>query len=234
MLLLSAAIAPSIALLYYFYMRDRYEKEPRRMLLKAFMAGSLAVIPVLIVEMRLNLFDMADSSLLAAGYTAFVVAGLVEEAFKYLLFFMYIWKDREFDEMYDGIVYCVFISLGFATVENVGYVLGSGFNTALIRSLTAVPAHALFGVTMGYYLGIAKFVRPALRTKYTRLAFLVPILLHGFYDFILFSQRFYMLVLFVPYMLYLWRRALKNVDELVEYSPYKQVLRDADDIESEE
>lgn len=234
MLLLSAAVAPSIALLYYFYMRDRYEREPRRMLIKAFIAGSFAVIPVLLVEMSLNIFDMADISLLSAGYTAFIVAGLVEEAFKYLVFFLYIWKDREFDEMYDGIVYCVFISLGFATVENVGYVLASGFNTALIRSLTAVPAHALFGVAMGYYLGIAKFIRPDLKTKYARLGFIIPVILHGIYDFILFSQRFYMLILFIPYMLYLWRRALKNVDELVEYSPYKLILRDADETENEE
>lgn len=233
MLLLSAAIAPSIALLYYFYMRDRYEKEPRRMLIKAFAAGSFAVIPVLLAEMSLNIFELADSSLLAAGYTAFVVAGLVEEAFKYLIFFLYIWKDREFDEMYDGIIYCVFISLGFATVENVGYVLASGFNTALIRSLTAVPAHALFGVTMGYYLGIAKFIRPHMKAKYAWLGFIVPVILHGIYDFILFSQRFYMLILFIPYMLYLWRRALKNVDELVEHSPYKAVFRDTEEPEDE-
>lgn len=223
MLLLTCALAPSAALLYYFYMRDKYEKEPRRLLIKAFLLGGAVVIPVLFVEMSLNIFDMADSSLLAAGYTAFVVAGLVEEAFKYMLFFLYVWKDREFNEMYDGIVYSVFISLGFATVENIAYVISTGFNTALIRSLTAVPAHALFGVAMGYYLGIAKFAKPKYRRKLIWRGFLVPILLHGLYDFILFSQRFYMLIFFIPYMLYLWRRGLNNVDELVEFSPFRNV-----------
>lgn len=221
MLLLASALAPSAALLYYFYMRDKYEREPRRCLLKAFLLGGVIVVPVLFVEMVLNVFDMADSSLLAAGYTAFVVAGLVEETFKYLLFFLYIWKHREFDEMYDGIVYSVFISLGFATVENLAYVLSTGFNTALVRSLTAVPAHALFGVAMGYYLGIAKFAKEKYRRKLIWLGFLSPVLLHGVYDFILFSQRFSMLIFFIPYMLYLWRRGLRNVDELVEFSPFR-------------
>ncbi|MGE5631432.1 MAG: PrsW family glutamic-type intramembrane protease [Caulobacteraceae bacterium] len=222
MFLLASALAPSAALLYYFYMRDKYEKEPRRVLLKAFLFGGFIVIPVLFVEMAFNIFGMTGSSLLAAGYTAFVVAGLVEESFKLLLFFLLIWRDKEFNEMYDGIVYCVFIALGFATVENLAYVLTSGgLSTALLRSLTAVPAHALFGVAMGYYLGIAKFAKPQYKRRYLWMGFFVPVILHGIYDFILFSQRFYLLVLFIPYMLYLWKRGLRNVDVLVECSPFR-------------
>ena len=221
MLLLVSAVAPSAALLYYFYTRDKYEKEPRRLLLKAFLLGGSLVIPVLFIEMALNIFDMADLNLLKAGYTAFVVAGLVEESSKFLLFFFYIWRNREFNEMYDGIVYAVFISLGFATVENLAYVLATGFNTALVRSLTAVPAHALFAVAMGYYLGIAKFARPQYRQKYIWLGLIAPIMLHGIYDFILFSQKFYMLLFFLPYMLYLWKSGLRHVDELVEFSPFR-------------
>ena len=221
MLLLAAAVAPSAALLYYFYTRDKYEKEPRILLLKAFLLGGGLVIPVLFVEMRLHIFDMSNVNLFTAGYTAFVVAGLVEESFKFLFFFLYIWKNREFNEMYDGIVYSVFISLGFATVENLAYVLSTGFNTAILRSLTAVPAHALFAVVMGYYLGIAKFAKPQYRKKYMWLGFTTPVILHGIYDFILFSQKFLFLILFIPYMLYLWKRGLRHVDELVDFSPFR-------------
>lgn len=234
MLLFAAALAPSAALLYYFYTRDKYEKEPRRMLLKAFLLGGGLVIPVLFVEIALNIFDNSELNLLTAGYTAFVVAGLVEESFKFLLFFLYIWKAREFNEMYDGIVYSVFISLGFATVENLAYVLSTGFDTALVRSFTAVPAHALFAVAMGYYLGIAKFVKPQFRQKYIWFAFIAPILLHGIYDFILFSQKFYMLLLFLPYMMYLWKRGLRNVDELVEFSPFRNSAEEFTDSEDDE
>lgn len=221
MLLLAAAVAPSAALLYYFYARDKYEKEPRLMLLKAFLLGGGLVIPVLFIEMRLHIFDISSSNLFTAGYTAFVVAGLVEESFKFLFFFLYIWKNREFNEMYDGIVYSVFISLGFATVENLAYVLSTGFSTAIVRSFTAVPAHALFAVVMGYYLGIAKFAKPQYRKKYIWFGLITPVILHGIYDFILLSQKFYLLMLFIPYMLYLWKRGLRHVDELVEFSQFR-------------
>lgn len=222
MLLLVAALAPSAALIYYFYARDKYEKEPRMLLLKSFIMGGGLVIPVLFVEMTLDVFNIAENQILSAGYTAFIVAGLVEEAFKFLFFFLFIWKNREFNEMYDGIVYAVFISLGFATVENIAYVLSTGISTAAVRAVTAVPAHALFAVAMGYYLGIAKFAGPQYRQKYIWKGFIVPVLLHGIYDFILLSQKFYLLILFIPYMLYLWKRGLRNVDELVDFSPFRE------------
>ncbi|HWR60921.1 MAG TPA: PrsW family glutamic-type intramembrane protease [Clostridia bacterium] len=221
MLLLAAALAPSAALIYYFYTRDKYEKEPRLVLLKSFLMGGGLVIPVLFVEMILDIFNVSDNYILSAGYTAFIVAGLVEEAFKFLFFFLYIWKNREFNEMYDGIVYSVFISMGFATVENLAYVLSTGMSTAAVRAVTAVPAHALFAVAMGYYLGIAKFAGPRYRQKYLRRGFIIPVMLHGIYDFILLSHKFYLLVLFVPYMLYLWKRGLSNVEELVGFSPFR-------------
>ncbi|MDF2591571.1 MAG: peptidase [Clostridia bacterium] len=220
MLLLISAVAPSIALLYYFYTRDKYEKEPGQMLLKAFALGCLAVIPVVFFELRLNIFDMAEINYLKAGYTAFVVAGLVEEGFKFFIFWFFMWKNKNFNETYDGIVYCVFISLGFATTENIGYVLLTGYHTAFIRSITAVPAHALFGVIMGYYLGKARFADEKAKTKYLMLASLVPIVLHGIYDFILFSQSMELMLLFIPYMLFLWKRGLSNVDELSGHSPF--------------
>lgn len=217
MLLLISATAPSLALLYYIYLRDKYEREPRQLLFKAFALGSLAVVPIVIVELKLDMFDLEAGSLLAVGYTAFIVAGLVEEGFKYFVFSSFIWRNKNFNERYDGIIYSVFISLGFATTENLGYVLlNGGFHTALIRSLTAVPAHALFGIVMGYYFGMAKFAGAGKRARYLIYAFVIPIVLHGVYDFIIFSGNKMLLLGFIPYMLYLWRRGLTYVDELSE------------------
>ncbi|HWQ29944.1 MAG TPA: PrsW family glutamic-type intramembrane protease, partial [Negativicutes bacterium] len=193
-----------------------------------FLMGGGIVIPVLFVEHSLNVFNTMDASILSAGYTSFVVAGLVEEGFKFLFFFLFIWRNRDFDEMFDGIVYAVFISLGFATVENLAYVLSTGMSTAVVRSFTAVPAHALFAVAMGYYLGIAKFAGPRYRQKYIWLGFISPVILHGIYDFILLSQKLYLLVLFIPYMLYLWKRGLRNIEELVDFSPFRN---EEDDIQ---
>ena len=220
LLLFIAAVTPSLALLYYIYIRDKYEKEPRRLLFQAFALGGLAVVPVIFAELQLNIFEVAETSLLQAAYTAFVVAGLVEEGFKFFIFCFFMWRNKHFDEMYDGIVYCVFISLGFATAENIGYVLLSGYHTAFIRSMTAVPAHGLFGVIMGYYLGKAKFSTRKAGNRYLLLAFFIPVLLHGIYDFILFSQHMGLMLLFIPYMLYLWKRGLGNVDELSSHSSF--------------
>ncbi|NLN49720.1 MAG: PrsW family intramembrane metalloprotease [Clostridiales bacterium] len=229
MILLLAAIAPSAALMYYFYMRDKYEKEPRHLLTKAFLLGAISVIPILIVEMKLNLFDMGDKRLIAVGYTAFIVAGLVEEAFKFLMFYILIWNNDEFNEMYDGIVYSVFISLGFATVENIAYVLSTGFSVALLRAITAVPAHALFGVAMGYYLGISKFAQQPYKIGYFLLGLFIPIVLHGVYDFILLSHRYYITTVFFFYMIYLWKRGMRKVKTLIANSPYKDYGGKEDD-----
>ena len=190
------------------------------MLFIAFALGSLAVIPVVFLELRLHIFDLSEKSILKISYTAFIVAGLVEEGIKFFLFWFFVWRNKNFNEMYDGIVYSVFISLGFATTENIGYVLLSGFQAAFVRSVTAVPAHALFGVTMGYYFGKARFVNEKRSLKYLTLAFFVPILLHGVYDFILFAENLKLMLLFIPYMLYLWKRGLGHADELSERSPF--------------
>ena len=92
-----------------------------------------------------------------AAYTAFIVAALTEEGMKFLAFYFFFWKNRNFNERFDGIVYAVYISLGFAGIENILYVFTGGYSVGVIRALTAVPAHALFGIVMGYYFGMAKF-----------------------------------------------------------------------------
>ena len=228
MTLLIYALAPSIAILFYIYNRDKYDKEPRAILFKAFILGAISVIPVVFIEMALTNFVQGRHDLLSVLFISFAVAGLVEEGAKYTCFVSYIWRKPAFDEAFDGIVYCVFISLGFATVENIAYVFQNGYATALIRAVTAVPAHAIFGITMGYYLGIARFIRRDYQKKYLILGIVLPILLHGFYDFILLSQRFYLLILFIPYMIFLFKRGMKNIAELVETSPYKYSSYDSE------
>lgn len=222
MVLLVTALAPSTALLYYFYLRDKYEKEPKGLLIKAFFMGMLSIVPVIFLESLLQLFNFPEGSTLAAIYTSFIVAGGVEEGAKYLVLYFLIWKSREFDEIYDGIMYSVFISLGFASLENIIYVLQGGLGVALVRSITSVPAHALFGVVMGAYWGSARFA-PDSGTRKMLLgqSFFVPVLLHGIYDFILIIRNEYLLLLFIPYILYLWKWGLENVSESVRRSPFR-------------
>ncbi|MCK4749468.1 MAG: PrsW family intramembrane metalloprotease, partial [Bacteroidales bacterium] len=155
-----------------------------------------------------------------AAYQAFLVAGSTEEVFKFLALYLLIWRSPSFNEKFDGIVYAVFVSLGFAAVENVLYVLEGGYQTALVRAITAVPAHALFGVTMGYYFGIAHMYTE-LRSGYLRRALLIPILLHGIYDFILMVGIDWLLSLFIIYVIFLYISGMKKLKVLSDASVFK-------------
>ena len=200
---LLAAIAPVFIIAFYIYFRDKYEKEPLGMLAKALVGGMISVIPVIFVEQALMALMPPMGKVGTAAWHAFVVAAFTEEIFKYLFLFLLVWRSRHFNEQFDGIVYAVFVSLGFALVENVMYVMEGGYQTALMRSLTAVPAHALFRVTMGFYFGIARRYEE-IRRPYLFRAIGLPILLHGIYDFILMVEVSWLLLLFIPFVIYLW------------------------------
>jgi protease PrsW len=210
MILLSIALIPVVVFLAYIYFRDKYEKEPIGLLLKGLLAGCLVTIPIVFVEQGLGALGSSLTGLGSSAYTSFVVAGFTEELFKFLAVMMVFWNRKEFNERFDGIVYAVFISLGFAAVENIMYVLDQGSAVGILRSLTAVPAHLLFGVTMGYYLGLSRFM-PENRNYLLFNALAVPILLHGIYDFMILSQHPLGLALFIPFIIYLWRTGLKKM-----------------------
>ena len=117
-------------------------------------------------------------------------------------------------------MYAVFVSLGFAAVENVLYVTGSGFSTGISRAITAVPAHAIFGVTMGFYFGMARFFERE-RMQFKAKALLYPILLHGIYDFILFTGMEWLTVVFIGFLVFLYFSGLKRIKKLSDQSFYK-------------
>jgi len=222
MAVLFASLAPVFIILFYIYFRDKYEKEPLGMLLKALLGGILIILPVIFVERWLSALSPFTGKVGGAAWHAFVVAGSTEEVFKYLALYLLIWKSPSFNEKFDGIVYAVFVSLGFAAVENVMYVMDGGMQTAAMRAITAVPAHAIFGVTMGYYLGIAHMYEE-LRKQYLMRAIAIPVLLHGIYDFILMVEIGWLLILFIPYVVLLYVMGIKKMKALSNASVFKPV-----------
>jgi len=226
MTILIASLAPVFVILFYIYFRDKYDREPIGLLIKALLLGVIIVIPVIFVE-RLLLYLMPPAGKVGqAAYHAFVVAGTTEELFKFLALYLLVWKSPSFNEKFDGIVYAVFVALGFAGVENVIYVLEGGMQTAITRAVTAIPAHAIFGITMGYYLGIARMYKE-LRSNYLVRALVVPIILHGIYDFILMVEIGWLLLLFIPYLILLYFMAVKKIRLLSDSSVFKP-LEDED------
>jgi len=224
MTLLLISIAPVIIILTYVYFRDKYEKEPVGMLLKGLFFGMVIVIPILVIEYLLMIPAEYMSGLGNAAYVSFVVAAATEEIFKFIAVFILIWRNKNFNEKFDGIVYAVFVSLGFALVENIFYVFEYGSQTGLGRALTSVPAHTFFGVFMGFYLGIAKFY-PEKRSVALRMAIFIPILFHGIYDFLLLSENNVLLILFFPFMFVMWWLGFKRMKQRISTSRFR------DDIE---
>ncbi len=230
--LLIAALAPVCALLFIIYKIDRYNREPAKLLGMLFVFGALIAIPVIVVEDflgYLNVFALTGSDLQNV-YTAFVVAAFTEELFKWLLLKKFAYRNKAYDEYLDGIVYAVFVSLGFAAVENVGYVFSNGdMNVAVMRALTALPGHMLFGVAMGYYFSVMKFARTkVVYRRALKQSLLVPILVHGIYDYILMSHYKWLLILFIPYMIWLWRFGIKRVKRY--YDDSKETYESAEPI----
>ncbi|MFA9391638.1 MAG: PrsW family glutamic-type intramembrane protease [Prolixibacteraceae bacterium] len=218
-IILAIALAPVFIIAFYIYFRDKYEKEPWSLLLISMVLGVIIALPVIFAEQFMSFIGRGLNGVLAGAWRAFMVAAFCEEGFKLLALYLLIWKSAAFNEKFDGIVYATFISLGFAGIENVLYVMDGGISTGLTRAFTAVPAHALFGVSMGFFFGLAKFY-PKQRKQHLYLSFLLPFLLHGIYDFILMSGINFLLLLFIPFIIYLWIAGFKKLKALNSSSYY--------------
>ena len=180
------AAAPSLFLLTFFYLKDRYEREPLHHILMAFGLGLYAMIAAHGMASTAETWVPRDWLLLggepAKLFDAFILSGFVEELAKWVVLVAAIYHWDEFDEPLDGVVYGVAVALGFATLENLLFVARLGLGVAWMRALFAVPAHALFGATMGYYAGRAKFDRGGKLWRDRALCLFAPIFFHGCYD----------------------------------------------------
>ncbi len=238
-LLTVAALFPAVALMIYVFVKDRVEKEPLGLLAKLFLFGILACVPVVLVGTILELiadtvFSVVVSIISLNGIirsfynfvNAFICVALVEEGTKWLFLFLGTKNNREFDSLFDGIVYAVFVSLGFAALENLLYVFNEdgGWSVAIMRAVLSVPGHAFFGVLMGYYYsfwhvtdkaamiekvlkkkGVIEENIPELSSKkYAFLSLILPVLAHGFFDFCLFEGNIFLVIVYLAFVAFLY------------------------------
>jgi len=188
---IALAIAPGIAICLYIFYRDVYNKEPGLNLLVCFILGGLAILPAIGFEGSLS--GTLNGTISGTAIFAYGVVAFSEEFSKFLGLRLYAYNQKSFDEPLDGIVYSVMVSMGFATIENVKYILqtppGTELQLGIMRMFTAVPAHATFAVIMGYYIGKAKFDRQN-SVALTLMGLIGAIFFHGSYDFFLFVQQY--------------------------------------------
>ena len=233
LLVILSAIAPAVAILWYIYGKDKRQPEPPKWLLKAFGYGVLSVFLSTVfynvisssIASGLNENTYADVS--KAFADAFLCAAIPEEAAKLLLLWLLLRKNPYYDELFDGIVYAVFVSMGFAAVENVLYLVegvadGSWVRTGIMRALFSVPGHCLFAVLMGYYYSLYHFGVDRSR-KTLILIPAAPILAHGIFDGILFSihidEAFAVigLILFIIFFYKLKKKGEEKIDRLMNH-----------------
>lgn len=203
--ILSAGIAPGLALLSYFYLKDQHGSEPISVVLKTFLFGALLVFPIAFIQYVIETESFVQSEIIHA----FFLVGLLEEFFKWFILIYIVYQHVAFDEPYDGVVYGASVSLGFATAENIIFLIANGLEHAISRSFLPVSSHALFGVIMGFYIGKGKFTTKAKR-KWLALSLILPFLLHGIYDYILLNQQNWLMNI-LPFMAFLWWLGLRKV-----------------------
>lgn len=223
LLLLGLSILPVVVLLIYINKQDKYEKEPPGMLILTFIGGIISAILVLAIPF----VDVTEIESYSPFFNAFCVAAIPEELAKFVILFLLIWWNKNFNEHMDGIVYAAFVSLGFACLENILYVFGGGFGTGIVRALISVPGHFLFAVPMGYFLSLAKFNKKRC-IIYLILSLLVPILIHGLFDWLLMAADIsdnglgiILLILFVILDIFMWIIGIRSIRKHRENSPFK-------------
>ncbi|MEJ2068427.1 MAG: PrsW family glutamic-type intramembrane protease, partial [Deltaproteobacteria bacterium] len=187
--LLVLAIAPGISILWYVYNKDKYEKEPKKLVVKTFFIGACFTIPAGLLEVALqSITGINMSGSLAQGFIgAFFFVAPIEEYAKYLALRVKAYRSAEMNEVMDGIVYGVAAAMGFATLENISYVLEHGVGTGILRAFLSVPSHGIEGAIIGYYLGLGKMNPKSLKKNVFK-GLTIAILFHGTFDFLAFSE----------------------------------------------
>jgi protease PrsW len=179
---LALALAPGACIMVYIYLKDKHEKEPIQLLSLSFLFGILSAFLTMLISWPLDAFITIDEKNVSEqAVHAFFLVALVEEFCKFAYIRGILYRNTNFNEPFDGIVYAVMVGMGFATFENVIYVSGGGIGVAIMRMFTAVPAHATFAVLMGYFLGRAKFEHGKRYLAISGLA--TAVLFHGLYDY---------------------------------------------------
>ena len=224
------AIIPTIIILCIVYKTDK-EKEPIKLLLSLFGVGILSCFITLSISYISESFFTSYVSINKESnyyilFHCFIQIALIEEFSKWIFCYSIGWNNKEFNHQYDAIVYCVFVSLGFATFENILYSVHYGLYTAFLRGIVSVPSHAAFGVIMGYYISKAK-VSTKSKDQYLNMIYsiVIPILLHGMFDICL-TMGDKALVVFLLLVAYLYFDSIKKISKLSKLKSFILVQKD--------
>ncbi len=240
LLLIVAALAPAVALCVYVFKKDRVEKEPAGLLTLLLFMGVVVIVPVLIFSEPFTAIHSAIFGNMPSGpvvgrisiaWDAFINVALLEEGFKWLALILITRNNKNFNSLFDGMIYAVFVSLGFAGAENVMYCLMNGWATAVMRAVLSVPGHMFFAVLMGYYYSFwhmydkANKFEKSLKTlgkipsdavefdskRFVVLSLVMPVLAHGLYDYCCFVNTTVSTLVLYAFVIFLYIHCFKKI-----------------------
>lgn len=224
-ILIIAAILPAIFLIKKVYEADRLERESPRLMKSLIIYGALSTAIAIVLEIvggRILGMFFDEASIIYIAIENYMVVGLSEEWSKFVVLKKRTWKDPEYNCMFDGIVYAVTVSLGFALWENIKYVSVYGLTTALVRAVTAIPGHASFGVLMGIFYGMAKraelFGKTVQKKNCLTASVLLPAIVHGTYDFLATIDQDQ--ILFIPFIIIVFVFSSRMIKKFAKEDEY--------------
>jgi len=213
--LLIMAVIPGCLIGLYIFFKDPNRKANASILTKAVLFGVLSFFIAIGIGILLEeRATIEDENIVHQIIRALIFVALVEEGSKFLFVRGILFRSKQFYKPFDGIVYSVMVGLGFATAENIVYVLKGGGGTAIVRMFTAVPAHAVFAVIMGFFLGEAKVFKSS-SNLYSVMALFFATFAHGYYDYFL----------FLPFIPNLWMQAISSLVIVIIITHYAFKLR---------
>jgi protease PrsW len=236
LILIALAVVPCILVALFIYWRDKLDSEPINLMVGAFFGGIASVVPAYFLSSGLNDIILAGppTNAFETAVDAFICVALAEEFSKYIFLRYIAYRHNSFNLPFDGVSNAIMVGMGFAMVENLLYVLSngsSGFDIALMRMYTAIPAHLIFAILMGYFVGLAK--RNQHHTGYLFVGVLVAVLAHGIYDYFIFTNQVLSIKILAAVLsfvaIFLFVKALRQYKKA---SPPEQVSSNGDGITS--
>lgn len=216
------AVLPSIIIGILIYKADRVEQEPKKELIKASLMGILSVIITVLISWIIGVMKIDFNALTPVGTILYSFLGiaLIEEFSKWFCTKIFITNNKNYNYLFDGIVYAVFVSLGFATIENILYTFTGGVITGLIRAVVTVPSHAFYAIFMGYYISKAKEAKLENKKqevfRFSCYSLIFPTLFHGIFDALLLLGNPILLLIFLVFVIFLYVISIKKVKQLAK------------------
>ena len=219
LILFIIAILPIYVIGLYVYNKDD-EKEPRKLLTKLFIYGMLSCLPAIFLELSIGYFFGEEEyiNLWELFIYTLINIALAEEICKWLVVYIITYNNKEFNHIYDVVVYCIFTALGFAAVENILYVYISGVGVGIFRAFSAIPGHAAYAIIMANYLGKAKIAQinhnKNKEVINIILSIIIPTFAHCIYDYLLFTDEFILLITYVIFLAIIYRYSYNKIKTL--------------------